>query len=208
MGNKLTRMDLVKVVSTTIFNVQAPIRAQSFLTVSARKPLFILTMVLSLFSIPALMTVTLSTLLSFIIRRISTHKSTIKFMSWFSVIKWAQISHVAFLLTWDLLFENLIFVLLLVYPTLEYWCNMHSIKYIISSKMISFSPRDFGLYERCTRCCLCLNRNIFIMYTCHSFQILFCSFLSKGNNDRHRRWQLCKSIYSHCQHLLSLSLYL
>ena len=63
MGNKLTRMDLVKVVSTTISNVQAPIRAQSFLTVSSRKPLFILTMVLSLFSIPALMTVTLSTLL-------------------------------------------------------------------------------------------------------------------------------------------------
>ena len=49
MGNKLTRMDLVKVVSTTISNVQAPIRAQSFLTVSARKPLFILTMVLSFF---------------------------------------------------------------------------------------------------------------------------------------------------------------
>ena len=84
------------------------------------------------------MTVTLSTLLSFITRRISTHESTIKFMSWFSIIKWAQISHVAFLLTWDLLFENLIFMLLLVYPTLEYWCNMHSIKYIISSKWSAF----------------------------------------------------------------------
>ena len=59
-------------------------------------------------------------------------------MSWFSIIKWAQISHVAFLLTWDLLFENLIFMLLLVYPTLEYWCNMHSIKYIISSKWSAF----------------------------------------------------------------------
>ena len=151
MGNKLTRMDLVKVVSTTISNVQAPIRAQSFLTVFARKPLFILPMVLSLLSIPALMTVTLSTLL-----KVSSYVELLwKFMSWFSVIKCAQISHVAFFLTWDLLFENLIFMLLVVYPTLEHWCNMHSIKYIISSKMVSFSARDFGLYERSTWCCLC-----------------------------------------------------
>ena len=126
-------------------------------------------------------------------------------MSWFSVIKWAQISHVAFLLTWDLLFENLIFMLLLVYPTLEYWCNMHSIKYIISSKWSPFHQEILvcmksvhkAIYAKTETSSLCTP----VIHS-KSFSAPFCP---KEIMIGIRRWrQLCKSIISHFQHLLSL----
>ena len=52
--------------------------------------------------------------------------------SWFSFIRWVTISHVhIFNFTWDLLFEKLIFMFVVVYQIYNFLCKSQSTKYTI-----------------------------------------------------------------------------